>query len=41
MGPDGRIRAMANSKIDGTDQSIKGGTFTANNNATPWQVRCR
>jgi hypothetical protein len=41
MGPDGRTRAMANSKVDGTEQTIKDGKFTANGNDTPWQIRCR
>ena len=41
MGPDGRTRAMSNSKTDGTDQTIKGGVFTFNNNSSPWQMRCR
>jgi hypothetical protein len=41
MGPDRRIRAVANSRIDGTDQTIKDGKFTANGATTPWQSRCR
>jgi hypothetical protein len=41
MGLDGRIRAIANSKVDGTEQSIKDGKFTANGRDTPWQARCR
>jgi hypothetical protein len=41
MGPDGRIRAMANSKADGSEPTITGGKFTANGADTPWQVRCR
>ena len=41
MGPDRRIRALANSRIDGTDQTIKDGKFTANGATTPWQPRCR
>jgi hypothetical protein len=41
MGPDGRTRAMSNSKADGTEPTIKNGKFTANGNDTPWQVRCR
>ena len=41
MGPDRRIRALSNSRIDGTDQTIKDGKFTANGGTTPWQSRCR
>ena len=41
MGPDGRTRAMSNSKIDGSEQSIKDGLFTSNGNPSPWQTRCR
>jgi hypothetical protein len=41
MAPDGRIRAMSNSKADGTEPTIKDGIFTANSSPTPWQVRCR
>ena len=41
MGSDGRIRATANSKTDGTEPTIAKGNFTANGKATPWQVRCR
>ena len=41
MGPDGRTRAMANSKADGSEPTIKDGKFTHNGSETPWQVRCR
>ena len=41
MGVDGRIRTIANSKVDGTEQTIKDGKFTANGGDTPWQSRCR
>jgi len=41
MGPDGRTRAMANSKVDGSEETIKEGKFTHNSGETPWQVRCR
>ncbi len=41
MGADGRTRAMANSKADGTEPTIKDGKFTHNGSETPWQVRCR
>jgi hypothetical protein len=41
MGPDRRIRAMNNSRIDGTDQSITDGKFIHNGALTPWQTRCR
>jgi hypothetical protein len=41
MGPDGRTRAMSNSRIDGTEVTIKAGKFTANGAITPWQTRCR
>jgi hypothetical protein len=41
MGLDGRTRAIANSKADGTEPTIKDGKFTFNGSETPWQVRCR
>jgi hypothetical protein len=41
MGSDGRIRAMSNSKADGSEATIIDGKFTANGSNTPWQVRCR
>jgi hypothetical protein len=41
MGPDGRIKAMANSRADGTEPTIRDGKFTGNGGETPWQVRCR
>jgi len=41
MGSDRRIRAMSNSRIDGTDQSIRDGKFIHNGALTPWQTRCR
>lgn len=41
MGPDGRTKAMSNTKADGTEATIVNGKFTANGNDTPWQVRCR
>jgi hypothetical protein len=41
MGSDRRIRAMANSRIDGKEQTIRNGRFTHNNGVTPWQTRCR
>jgi len=41
MAADGRIKALSNSKADGTEPTIKNGKFTANGNDTPWQVRCR
>lgn len=41
MGVDGRIRTIANSKVDGTEPTIKDGKFTTNGADTPWQVRCR
>jgi len=41
MAPDGRTRAMGNSKIDGSEQTIKDGRFVHNGADTPWQVRCR
>ena len=40
MGPDGRTRAMSNSKANGSDQTIKEGVFTSNNNSSPWQMHC-
>ena len=41
MGPDGRTRAIANSKADGTEPTIRDGKFVHNGSETPWQVRCR
>lgn len=41
MASDRRIRALANSRIDRTDQTIKDGKFTANGATAPWQSRCR
>ena len=41
MGVDGRIRTIANSKVDGTEPTIKDGKFTATGGDSPWQVRCR
>jgi hypothetical protein len=41
MGSDRRIRAMNNSRIDGTDPSIRDGKFIHNGALTPWQTRCR
>ena len=41
MASDRRIRALANSRIDGTDQTIKDGKFTSGGGTTPWQSRCR
>ena len=40
-GRDGRIHATSNRNIDTNEYSIRGGTFTANGNTTPWQTRCR
>ncbi len=39
-GPDGRVRAMSNSTVEGAEQTIRDGRFTFNNQPTPWQVRC-
>ena len=41
MASDRRIRALANSRIDGTEQTIKDGKFTSGGATTPWQSRCR
>jgi hypothetical protein len=41
MASDRRIRAMSNSRIDGTEQSIRDGKFIHNGALTPWQTRCR
>jgi hypothetical protein len=41
MASDRRIRALTNSRIDGTDQTIKDGKFTTGGATTPWQTRCR
>jgi hypothetical protein len=41
MGSDRRIRAMANSRVDGSEVTIRNGKFTHNNGLTPWQTRCR
>ncbi len=39
-GADGRIRAMANSKADGTDPSIRDGRFVGSGIQASWQTRC-
>jgi hypothetical protein len=39
-GSDGRIRSIANSKVDGTDQSIRDGKSTTNGKNTRWLARC-
>jgi hypothetical protein len=40
-GVDGRIRTVANSKLDGTDATIRGGRFVVGGDAeTVWQMRC-
>ena len=41
MDVDGHIRTIANSKIDATGSTIKGGKFTSTGGDSPWQVRCR
>jgi len=41
MGLDGRIKAIANSRVDGSEVTIRDGRFTANGQEAPWQVRCR
>lgn len=40
MGADRRIRALSNSRIDGTQVTIRNGKFTHNGHTTPWQTRC-
>jgi hypothetical protein len=39
-GPDGRIRTVANSRIDGTDYSVRDGRFVHSGAETPWLTRC-
>jgi len=40
-GADGRIRTVANSKLDGTDATIRNGRFVIGSGAeTVWQMRC-
>jgi hypothetical protein len=40
-GADGRIRTVANSRIDGTDATIRDGRFVVGSGAdTVWQARC-
>ena len=39
-GADGRIRAMANSKVDGSGASIRDGRFVDSGAEAPWQTRC-
>ena len=41
MGVDGRVRAMSNSRVDGTAATIRDGKFTEGGGPTPWQMRCR
>ena len=40
-GSDGRMRAITNRNVNTNDYSVRDGKFTANGNATPWQIRCR
>jgi hypothetical protein len=40
-GADGRIRTMANSRVDGTDATVRDGRFVARAGVqTAWQSRC-
>jgi hypothetical protein len=38
--PDGRIRAMASSRIDGTGATIRDGRFIIGGKSSPWLSRC-
>jgi hypothetical protein len=40
-GADGRIRTMANSKIDGTDASVRNGRLVRSGAETVWQSKCQ
>ena len=40
-GPNGSWRAVADSKVDGSDEKIKDGKITASGNTTSWLHRCR
>jgi hypothetical protein len=41
-GADGRIRTLANSRVDGSDATITGGRFVVGSGAeTVWQTRCQ
>jgi hypothetical protein len=37
---DARVRAVANSKIDGTHHTIKGGRFVGDGREARWQSKC-
>jgi hypothetical protein len=39
-GPDGRIRTLINSRVDGTDYTVRDGRFVHNGAETPWLTRC-
>ncbi len=39
-GADGRIRTLANSKVDGTDATVRDGRLVAGGAETGWQTRC-
>ena len=40
-GSDGRIRVISNRDVNTNEYSVRDGKFTWNDNATPWQTRCR
>jgi hypothetical protein len=39
-GSDGRIRTLINSRVDGTDYTVRDGRFVHNGAETPWLTRC-
>lgn len=39
-GADGRIRTLSNSRIDGTDTTVRDGRLVSSGAETPWQTRC-
>jgi hypothetical protein len=38
--PDGRIRTMASSRVDGTGATIRDGRFVSGGRSSPWMRRC-
>jgi hypothetical protein len=39
-GPDGRVKAFASGKADGTEYTIKSGKFVRTGAPAPWQSKC-
>jgi hypothetical protein len=39
-GTDGRIRTMVNTRVDGSDYTVRDGRFIHNGAETPWLTRC-